>query len=389
MNKLENRSVRLLFLFLAITSLGSLFSSLATFLSLEQKFGSQQTVAFALSAKTVAMLVTSYIAPVILNLLAEKRSLILSQISGLVSIALLLVGFNYSSQACAILGICTSGFTLALMNIAFVSELSYAVRDQEDFRKQSGKRTMLIGFLFLAAALLVPITLQYVSLNSIFCFDGITFVASMPFVMLLPDVPAGSRSQSSDIFSVLRFSFDRRAIRFLIPVSAGLILAGILPLSSSSGQFFLSSGLTKSVRELGWAIEAGGMILTGFVYKWLVQKKHWSARVVLPLNGFALLLALVSQSAISVFFILAAISLSASLCFQIFRDDLLISAAAHQAETRTASAFSELVRSLLFSISPVLLSFFGARYGIDMIYGFIALQVALLLVWLSFRRTAN
>lgn len=351
---LQNR----LILFFFVTSLGSAFSSIATFLSIEHYFKSLILLGIALSVRTLASAVFSTFSNDIIHRLGLVRSLLASQIFGCLALAVLFLGFYFDIFLLTILGIILTGLPSTFVAILITITLRISSDNSALFRKHSGRRELVFGIAMFLSSILAPILLWKFNLNFVLLIDSVSYIVG--FILLLnlkiTERPAEEEPKTTQSFRKILF-VSKNVQEYMLKTSACLLLAGLLPLLASSAQITFTADMSTLIRQWLWAIEDITAISASLLYLFLsiVRKQKFFDAVVM-LSGAWLIIPLVFEHNFSIIISAVIICLLTDFSGQQYRDDLIVSAGNDTNLIKVYSALSLFQRNFIFFISPILLS---------------------------------
>lgn len=351
---LQNR----LILFFFVTSLGSAFSSIATFLSIEHYFKSLILLGIALSVRTLASAVFSAFSNSIIHRLGLVRSLLVSQIFGCLALAILFLGFHFDIFLLTILGIVLTGLPSTFVAILITITLRISSDNSALFRKYSGRRELVFGIAMLLSSILAPILLWKFNLNVVLSIDSISYIVGFILLINLKIAENVSEEEHKAITPLRQILYtSKNAQEYMLKTSACLLLAGLLPLLASSAQIAFTADMPTLFRQWLWAIEDITAISASLLYLFLSiirKQKFFDAAVML--SGVWLIIPLIFEHNFSIIISAVIICLLTDFSGQQYRDDLIVSAGNDANLIKAYSALSLFQRNFIFFISPILLS---------------------------------
>lgn len=285
----------------------------------------------------------------------------------MLSLILLSLSFNHQSFSLALIGIMASSIPLTFILILMTITLKLASESDEEYRKQSGIRELLLGIGLFLAATTTPFLLLNFSINVVFSVSGILFALGTLLIFLIKIDKFKTPDKDETGFSpdVKTNIFHYRATWvYIIKTSSSLILASFVPLIASSTQIHLTESLAPTLRELLWSVESAVIILSAIFYVTFKanRNKPWF-QLILCINSPILFIALISNSYLSILVAAIGISLLVYLSFQQFRDDYILAADKNFELITNFSAFSMLQRNFIFFISPLVVGLLFDKVG--------------------------
>ena len=352
---LQNR----LILFFFVTSLGSALSSVAAFLSIENFFNSLIFLGIALSVRTLASALFSYISNNVIQKLGLHLSLLISQLFGCLALVVLFFGFYFNIFALTILGIILTGLPATFVAILLSIILRVSSENSDTFRKYSGRRELVFGIAMLLASLLAPLLLYKFSLNLVLLMDGFSYVCGFFLLTNLKLTEQLAPNENNESIPLRKLFFSSKSVSsFLLKTSASLLLAGLLPLLASSSSIEFTANMPVLMRQWLWAIEDVTAISASLIYLifTVLRRQKWFESLVM-LSGIWLLIPLLFSGNTSIVIAAIVICLLTDFSGQKFRDDLVISAGDDAHLIKAYSAIAQLQRNFIFFLSPLLLTF--------------------------------
>lgn len=366
--------------FYLITSFGLSIIGLATFLNVETIFHSIGYLGIALSLRTLSSCILGYNANYLIQKLNIRNSFILSFVLGIISIFCILLGFYHHSFLILLLGVVLIGLPTTLTTILLTITLRIASDNSNTFRKYSGSRELIFGFSRLLACLLTPILLLKIEMYSLISINLILYLIGLVFFFSL-DLKQFVNEKIPVSFVKINHLLlkSKDTWIFMCQTMASLSLIALIPLLASSDQIPLTKDFPSLLRQSLWAIEALTMILGSLIYilaKW--SRNNEIIKVTLMLNSLFLFLFLYFKHPIMIVVIIMLISMTIMLSFYIFRDDYVITARNDTRLIEAHAAFSSVMKDLICSISPVVLSYMLIHFKLDVaIVSILIVQVAL------------
>lgn len=354
-----------LILFFFVTSLGSALSSVASFLSVENLFQSLIVLGVALSARTLASAIFSYVANSVIQRFGLYTSLIVSQLFGFAALAVLYWGFSSGYFMIVLLGVMLTGLPTAFVGILLTIILRVTSKGSDEFRKYSGKRELVFGMGMLLASVIAPLLLYRFSLNTVLLMDAISYILGLMLILRLnldAHVPPEGEHVRLPLRRLLGKSQPVNA--FLLKTSASLLLAGLLPLLASSGKIEFTADMPVIFRQWLWAIEDVTAISASLMYLIFsaLRGQKWFNGLVM-FSGAWLLVPIIFPGNIGIVIAAVIICLLTDFSGQKFRDDLVIGAGNDSQLIRAYSSLAQLQRNFIFFISPILLTVLLSTYS--------------------------
>lgn len=351
---LQNR----LLLFCFITSLGSALSSIASFLSIEHYFHSIILLSLALGAKTLSSAAFSYFVEKIIRKTGLRYSLLVSQVSGLLALVVLFLGFFFNSFAVTILGIMLTGIPSVFVSILITISLKVISEHDGMFRLYSGRRELLIGISLLLASILTPLLFLRYKLNTIFFIDALSYLFCIVLILKTNiRYDNVSNSKKSTLSFKLLFTSSKEVQEFMLKTSGALLLAGMLPLLASSSKIEFTRYMPTVLRQWLWSIEDITAISASIFYLlFYALKSRKMIEAVLMLSSVWLIIPLFLENNISIIASVVILCVLIDYSAQKFKDDLIISANNNIELINFYSAISQFQRNFLFFVSPILIS---------------------------------
>lgn len=349
---------RRILVFYAVTLFGSALSAIATFLSIEFFLGALVYLSLALSLKTAANASLSYLANRIIQRIGSRKSFIFTQLFGILSLGVLLLGFHYKSSLILLSGVVIAGLPGVLVNILMTENLRVITTSPDQFRKYSGTRELLAGIGMLMAAIAAPILLKTTNIFFILLIDATTFLTGFLILLNTPFPKIVTHEVNYLSFRTITYFKHPDTWIYILLTSAALLLAGFTPLIASSNNIVISQKIPVFLKQSLWIIESltivAGSALYLSVRKWLT---NLSGRFLLVVNGCFLLPLVLTLNMFAIFGMTLLISFSVWFSFMQFRDDFVLAAGQDYHRVRAYSAISELQRNLIFALSPLILGY--------------------------------
>lgn len=349
-----------LLIFHLIITLGYSITGLAAFFSIEISFHKISYLGLALCLRTFSACIIGYMA----NILIKKfgiRKLFLGMItSWIAALICMFYAFDLSNFLFVIVGIILIGVVAALNTILLTIAFRLISENNISYRKNSGSRELFFGFARLIACLITPPLLLAFDTKMIFLINAIICLTSISFfinlnVMQLEQVKTPEKNKAIKVHYL--FLKSRDTWTYMCQIGSSWMLIALIPLLSSSNQIGFVNELPIALKQSLWSIEAGMMIFSSMLY--LLSRRLCAseiAKAVLMLNSLFLFPLLFFLNSIMVLIIAAVISASIMVSFYIFRDDYIIAAGKNRELIDAHSALSSVIRDLMCSISPIILS---------------------------------
>lgn len=351
-----------LFVFFAITIFGSVLTSITCFVQIIPYFHSVSKLAWVLSLNTLFMAVYATFCGFLLRRIGVKRLFIITQMIGAIGVGILIFAFFNKSFALIILAIAFTGFTASNIQSLMTITLKQISYDEVTFRKASGSREMLFGFLRLAGGLLAPALLIFLNVYYVFCVDLLTYIISIIFLtkLVFPTLPMQKESNSKTFQNLL----TPESVRFFVFTSAAMLLIGLIPMLASAGHFSVTEPLPIYLRQSIWSIDGLTMMLGSMFYV-VFKNFKYNKIILLLLTANALYLAIVTpqNATYTIIPVLIVMSFVLYLAFAKFRDDYVLSANQNLQLVVSYSAISTMQRNIMCFISPLILAFLLTHYN--------------------------
>ncbi|HVV69216.1 MAG TPA: hypothetical protein VHE99_09350 [Gammaproteobacteria bacterium] len=378
---------KFLILFYFITAFGSSLSSVSTFFSIDPYFKNIYYIGIALGARTLAAFLFSYLVPKIIAWFGISRAFILSQIFGGLSLIVLLLGFQIKNFALTLLGIMLTGLPGVLVAILLSITFKLTTKDESLFRKYSGNRELSASIALLLATAISPLLLLKFKINFIILIDAISYVLALILLHFI-NVQNNSALETSRPLNLSKRKIFLNAdtVTFYTQISISLLLAGLIPLLSSSSQLGIIEGMPKLLQEWLWLIEQlTGIIacifyvhISRFIKSSLLSKFLLLNSVWLCLLQFNISYAIFPALAITSFFM--------QLSFLRFRDDLILMAGNDSTLIHAYSAITLAQKNFIYFFSPLLLATIFNLSKKQSILIMISLQLILYLTYIFIRK---
>lgn len=366
--------------FYLITSIGLSTISIATFLSIETIFHSVGYLGVALSLRTLSSCILGYNANYLIQKINIYNSFLLSFSLGILAVFCILFGFFYHSFLTLLLGVILIGLPLTLTTILLTITLRVTSNNSVTFRKYSGSRELVFGLSRLVSCLLTPFFLLKIGINKLILSNFLIYLMGLAFFFFL-DLKQFNNKKIDDSFvkiNQLIFKSHDTWI-FICQTIASLSLVALIPLLASSDQMPLTKELPTLFRQSLWSLEALTMILSSLIYvlaKW--SRNSETIKALLMLNSVFLYLFLYFKQPIMIVLIVMLISITMMFSFYIFRDDYVIAAGNDTGLIEAHAAFSSVIKDLICSISPVVLSYILINFQLNMaIFSILIAQLTL------------
>lgn len=359
-----------LLLFLFVTWLGSCLSSYASFLMMEQYFHGIFYLGTALAVKTLAAALFSYKAEMVINKLGVRSSLIASQLFGFFSLLVIFLGFKANNFYGVIFGVMLTGVPSVLVTILFTFMLKVSANNDLQYRKDSGRRELVVGMAMLLAAILTPLLLMSIHLYGIILIDALSFIFGLLFLgwinfSMLPERKATESDSAVIAPGVLK---SRDTWIFIFQTCASLSLVALVPIFASSQTIALTQQLPVVLRQWIWGVNALMWLCASAIYLLAKSlKQYWGGEFLVVCNGILLIPFLFFSNTATVFLVLIAVSLVTTISFFQFRDDYVLSAGSDQQRIASYSSFSQLQKNIVYFISPFLVGGLFVRFDLPVI----------------------
>ncbi len=382
---------KLLILFYFITTFGSSLSGVSTFFSIEPYFKNIYYIGLALSARTLAGFLFSYLVPQIIARVGISRAFIISQIFGCASLIILLLGFHLKNFTFTLLGIMLTGLPSVLVAILLSITFKLTTKDEKLFRKYSGNRELSANIALLLATVISPILLLKFKINFIILIDGISYISALLLLcyIKIQNKTALETSNRPLNLSKRKIFLNADTGIFYFQISISLLLAGLIPLLASSSKLGITAGMPQLLREWLWLIEQLASIIACVFYVH-IQKiiKNNLLTQFLLLNSVWLCLLRFNIS-YAIFPALALTSFFMQLSFLRFRDDLILMAGNDSTLVHTYSAITLAQKNFIYFLSPLLLVTVFSLSEKRSILVMVLLQLILYLSYIIIRKFLN
>ena len=168
---------------------------------------------------------------------------------------------------------------------------------------------------------------------------------------------------------------------FICQTIASLSLIALIPLLASSDQISLTKEFPPLLRQSLWSLEALTMILGSIIYivaRW--SRNSELIKAVLMLNSIFLFLLIYFRQPTMIVIVVLLLSMTIMLSFYIFRDDYVITAGNDNRLIEAHAAFSSVMKDLICSVSPIVLSYLLINFRLEVaISSILIAQLALYL----------
>lgn len=368
--------------FYLISSLGLSIIGLATFLNIETVFHSIGYLGIALSLRTLSSCILGYKANYLIQKLNIHHSFILSFILGGISIFCIFLGFYHQNFLILLLGVILIGLPTTLTAILLTVTLRITSDKSNTFRKYSGSRELIFGFSRLLACLLAPVFLLKIGMNKLILINLTIYLIGLVLFFGL-DLKRFADKKIPD--SVIKINHlilkSKDTWIFICQTIASLSLIALIPLLASSDQIPLTKEFPPLLRQSLWSLEALTMILGSIIYiaaRW--SRNSELIKAVLMLNSIFLFLLIYLRQPTMIVIVVLLLSMTIMLSFYIFRDDYVITAGNDNRLMEAHAAFSSVMKDLICSVSPILLSYLLINFRLEVaISSILIAQLALYL----------
>ncbi len=368
--------------FYLITSFGLSIIGLATFLNIEAIFHSIGYLGIALSLRTLSSCILGYKANYLIQKINIHNSFILSFILGGISIFCIFLGFYYHNFLILLVGVILIGLPTTLIAILLTITLRITSDNSNTFRKYSGSRELIFGFSRLLACLLAPVFLLKIGMNRLILINLIIYLIGLGLFFSL-DLKRFANETIPDSFIKINHLIlkSKDTWIFICQTIASLSLISLIPLLASSDQISLTKEFPSLLRQSLWSVEALTMILSSIIYivaRW--SRNSELIKAVLMLNSIFLFLFLYFRQPTMIVFVVLLLSMTIMLSFYIFRDDYVITAGNDTRLIEAHAAFSSVMKDLICSVSPIVLSYLLINFRLEVaILSILIVQLALYL----------
>lgn len=356
-----------LLVFYLITTLGYSVTSLATFLSIESNFHSMGYLGAALSLRTLSSCIFGYKANHLIQKINIRNSFICSFVFGLLSIGCIFSGFYYHVFLMVLFGLVLLGLPSVLTTILLTITLRISSKNENTFRKFSGSRELVFGFSRLFACLLAPILLLILNIKDIIFANLITYIVGLLIFFSINFQVLLAEKTLKPAIEIRHLIFkSRETWLYICQIASSMLLIALIPLFASSESIFLTKNVPILLRQSLWSVEAVTMVMGSAIY--IIAKhvrENEGIKAILMLNGMFLLLLLLSSQAWVIVAVAALISFSIMLSFYIFRDDYVVNAGNDTRLIEVHASCSAVIKDLIASVSPMLLTFLLAGFRLE------------------------
>lgn len=368
---LQNR----LLLFYLITTFGYSMTGIATFLSIDKTFHSIGYLGIALSLRTLSACIFGYLANHIIKRIDIRRSFFCSLALGLLSIICVFSGFHFNNFFIVLIGLVLIGLPSTLSNIFLTISFKISSESSFFYRKYSGSRELVFGIARLIACLVAPFLIYKFNLNIVIFANLMAYLLGIVLIININFKPISNAKSCDPVIKINYLMLrSKETWMYILQISSSMLMVALIPLLASLNQISLTIHLSPLIRESLWSIEAITMILAGFIY--LIAKKAGNNEIVkllLMLNGSFLFFLLYIKQSILVVAIIMFISVLMMLSFYLFRDDYIVNAGENTRLIEAHAAFSSVMKDLICSISPVILSIVLTSFSLDITISIILL----------------
>lgn len=259
----------------ALTTFGSSLASVGTFISIYEVFGSVALLAVALSLRTVVMFFSSFLTTYLFNKKGVKHTLIISEIFGILSTLILLLGMDSQTSELVLVAIILLGVPSIFLKNGLIAILKINLNCDNKFRTASGNLGVIAGSSILLAGIFAPLIINKINFNFIIYLDVITFIAGIAIVSSLKNSKEpGSDNQSIDLRSTFNsllddIKVDTKISKSYTHLAPTLILMGLIPILA--GGVWVSSDIQIfdiQISKFFWTLEGLSLLISGHIYKY-------------------------------------------------------------------------------------------------------------------------
>lgn len=358
-----------LLLYHFLITIGYSIASLATFLSIESTFNSLEYLGVALSLRTLSSCIVGYKANFIIQKLNIRNSFVLGLALGLIALTSIFYGFHYHNFIVVVLGIILVGLPFTITSILLTVTFRYFAEENTLFRKYSGSRELMFGIARISACLLVPFLLIKFDIKTILLLNAVIYAICIFIVLNIDLTPFIKDKLSIPAIQLSNLIFKSKDMWiYICQIFSAMFLIALVPLLASSGKIAFTKEIPQLMRQSLWSIEAFTMILSSAIY--LIARKVRGSEVIktgLMLNSIFLFMLLFVEQPYMVIMIVMFISTLMMLSFNIFRDDFVIRAGSDHHMIEAYAAFSSVMKDIISSISPVILTYLFSTFKLNMV----------------------
>jgi MFS family permease len=368
-------------IFFFFTTLGSVLTTIACFLTAEETFKLSYVLPAALSIKTLSSVIFASKITHLFEKWDLKISLLFSEFMGIISIASLFAGIKLQSPYLFLTGIGFSMLPSIGLRNSFITLIRLTEESHREFKKKSGKMQSLIGMAFLISTVMAPTLLKFIGIYNILIIDLISFIAMLVFIFF-SELSFNSQAQDKKPTETKTISFSLKT-KVMVGVFAISVLSGLLPIAASSNKDMLNISLDTFYRDYIWTVEALIMIFTGQMYAFLNEHKVSKYTYYLSYISCCFVFALLSISSTSVMFFITLIfiTLVSNFGFIYFRDHLIVNSEKSLGVTSRMTALGQMGRSLAMAVSPIIISYVLTNHSQSFFIIFITVQLLLSLIY--------
>jgi hypothetical protein len=310
-----------------------------------------------------------YFANLFISKFSFRKSLIISQVFGVLSLLLSYIGFKVSMFSFSLIGIILTGIPSVLLVIVSTSVFQLATESESEFRNLQARMGIISGGTFLISGFVTPIAFKVWGLTIVYFLDFGTYILMIFYLIShhstwLDDVAQLSspthnnlRITFSDIFQIKLLSTNH--VRFFALGFSSYLLIGLMPFVASSEKTIWTSEPALGRIDLGflWGLEALSIIISGVFYVAICSNKKYLFALDFPFPpAFFLIPAFVYRTEPLVFIpALFFVSLFSEILFAKQRDDFLVNSKGTISAV-TASSFANIVEKIMMTISPIFLA---------------------------------
>jgi len=314
------------------------------------------------------MVVLGMFAPKLILRFNLRRTLIFAQLSGILSLGIVYLGFATQDFVLAMVGMICAGVPTVLLNIISTSVFKIQSDQPEYFRKLQGAVSTIAGACFLFAAILAPLIVHAFGLSWILALDACTYLigglylASEGGAWIVnlngdPQTDGGPKAATHAAAQTNAVWKSPIAVQFFLLAISAYLLVGVMPLVASSNDTLWGATLSSAGLRSGslWCLEALSILSAGLVYARIAANRKLGAILDLPVPPAILLMPLffVQDSVALIVFLLFFTALFTQLKFMRTRDNFLLVARSSD-DTVRASALAIMVGNGLMFLSPLL-----------------------------------
>lgn len=322
---------------------------------------------FALSLRTLSSALSSYMMNTLVSKIGTKKLLYVIQTLSLFTILVLSIAVYEKNQILILVGVSLLGLPYVMKNVLITIYFKVLYIQDDEFRKHSGSREFIFGLARFLGCFISPFFFFYTSIYKIFIIISLGMILSLIFVrnLHITDLSrTNDKLYASQNISLLSVFKKISSWEYILKSSSILILVSYIALLSTSNHLSFSSSIPEILRQLLWSLEAFMMIIGSLIYikyKQYFEKSY--IKIILICNSFCMLPLIYCKSISILILISTLLSLLIMMGFYSCRDDYVLSAKNDDHLIRGFSSFSSAHQYLIYTISPLFLSFLFMKYS--------------------------